>query len=279
MQSCDDDVVDDRGLAARSRSPQTTQTARRTRTARRTEVGRAARDAARLGRRRCIGVFWWDGWDFVPTSRSKRSAQRSQFLQVARQGALNLTTIDWQKAESDVQRILDGATGQFYDDFAKRSQPFIDVVKKAKSTTVGTITEAGLESQTADSAQVLVAVTVTTSNAGAAAAGSARLADAHLRAESRRPGQGFQRGVRAMRWLRPAEPRTDDTDRWTKQPPSWNVPGRTRVRTPNGPRTPTDQTTTTSREAAGSRIQWSKAIAYGLHAGLGVVCWHLPRVI
>jgi Mce-associated membrane protein len=32
---------------------------------------------------------------------------------------------------------------------------------------VGTITEAGLESQTADSAQVLVAVTVTTSNVGA----------------------------------------------------------------------------------------------------------------
>ena len=65
------------------------------------------------------------------------------------------------------QRILDGATGQFYDDFAKRSQPFVDVVKKAKSTTVGTITEAGLESQTADSAQVLVAVTVITSNVGA----------------------------------------------------------------------------------------------------------------
>ena len=38
---------------------------------------------------------------------------------------------------------------------------------KRKSTTVGTVTEAGLESQTADDAQVLVAVTVTTSNAGA----------------------------------------------------------------------------------------------------------------
>ena len=38
---------------------------------------------------------------------------------------------------------------------------------KAKSTTVGTITEAGLESETAGTAQVLVAVTVKTSNAGA----------------------------------------------------------------------------------------------------------------
>jgi len=108
------------------------------------------------------------GWLGFRAHQSEQvRTQRSQFLQVARQGALNLTTIDWQKADGDVQRILDGATGQFYDDFAKRSQPFIDVVKKAKSTTVGTITEAGLESQTADDARVLVAVTVTTSNAGA----------------------------------------------------------------------------------------------------------------
>jgi Mce-associated membrane protein len=64
-----------------------------------------------------------------------------------------------------VRRILDGATGEFYDDFAKRSQPFIDVVKQARATTVGTITEAGLESETADTAQALVAVSVQTSNA------------------------------------------------------------------------------------------------------------------
>jgi Mce-associated membrane protein len=108
------------------------------------------------------------GWlGFRAYQSEQVRTQRSQLLEVARQGALNLTTIDWQKAESDVQRILDGATGQFHDDFAKRAQPFIDVVKQAKSTTVGRITDAGLESQTADSAQVLVAVTVTTSNTGA----------------------------------------------------------------------------------------------------------------
>jgi Mce-associated membrane protein len=91
--------------------------------------------------------------------------QRSQFLEAARQTSLNLTTIDWQKADSDVQRILDGATGEFHDDFAKRSQPFIDVVKQSRSTAVGTITEAGLESETAGTALVLVAVNVKTSNA------------------------------------------------------------------------------------------------------------------
>jgi Mce-associated membrane protein len=110
------------------------------------------------------GLVGWLG--FRAHQSQQTQAQRSQFLQVARQGALNLTTIDWQHAEADVHRILDGATGEFYDDFAKRSQPFIEVLKKAQAKTVGTITEAGLESQTADSAQALVAVSVQTSNAG-----------------------------------------------------------------------------------------------------------------
>jgi Mce-associated membrane protein len=110
------------------------------------------------------GLVGWLG--FRAHQSQQVQAQRSQFLQVARQGALNLTTIDWQHAEADVHRILDGATGEFYDDFAKRSQPFIEVLQKAQAKTVGTITEAGLESQTADSAQALVAVSVQTSNAG-----------------------------------------------------------------------------------------------------------------
>ena len=106
--------------------------------------------------------------DADPGGPDERVDERqSQIVQVARQGALNLTTIDWQRADADVQRILDSATGEFYDDFAKRSAPFIKVVKEAKSTSTGSITEAGLESEAGDSAQVLVAVAVKTSNVGA----------------------------------------------------------------------------------------------------------------
>ncbi|OBI98873.1 mammalian cell entry protein [Mycobacterium alsense] len=106
------------------------------------------------------------GWfGFRVHQLQEAQARRTQFLQVARQGALNLTTIDWQHADADVHRILDGATGDFYNDFARRAQPFIEVLKQAKATTVGSITEAGLESETADTAQVLVAVSVQTSTA------------------------------------------------------------------------------------------------------------------
>ena len=108
------------------------------------------------------------GWSEIRAQQSQHGqAQQRQYLQVARQEALNLTTIDWQHAEADVRRILDGAAGEFRDDFAKRSQPFIDVVKQAKAKTVGTITAAGLESQTATSARALVAVSVETTNDGA----------------------------------------------------------------------------------------------------------------
>jgi Mce-associated membrane protein len=109
------------------------------------------------------------GWlGFRAYQSHQAQQQRETFVQVGRQGALNLTTIDWQHADTDVQRILDSATGTFYDDFSRRQQPFIDVVKKAQATSVGKITEAGLESESGDEAQVLVAVSVNTSNLGAA---------------------------------------------------------------------------------------------------------------
>jgi Mce-associated membrane protein len=108
------------------------------------------------------------GWLGFRTYQShKAEEERNLFLQVGRQGALNLTTIDWQQADANVQRILDSATGTFYDDFQKRAGPFVEVVKQAQSKSVGTIAEAGLESESDNGAQVLVAVTVKTSNAGA----------------------------------------------------------------------------------------------------------------
>ena len=109
------------------------------------------------------------GWlGFAAYQSHRVQQQRELFIQAGRQGALNLTTIDWQHADSDVQRILDSATGTFYDEFSKRRQLFIEVVKKAQSKSVGTITEAGLESESGDEAQLMVAVSVKTASLGAA---------------------------------------------------------------------------------------------------------------
>ena len=112
------------------------------------------------------GLVGWLSYRFQVSHRD--AERRDLFIQVGKQAALNLTTIDYREADSDIKRILDGATGQFHDEFAQRSQPFVSVVKQAKSKSVGTITEAGLESQTPDAAQVLVAVSVKTSTADGA---------------------------------------------------------------------------------------------------------------
>lgn len=107
------------------------------------------------------------GWLGYQANQARQDIQlRALLVQVARQGAVNLTTIDYEHAEADVQRILDSATGSFREDFQDRSGPFIDVVKQARSKSEGTVTEAGLEGLTGQQGQVLVSVTVKTTTNG-----------------------------------------------------------------------------------------------------------------
>ena len=107
----------------------------------------------------------WAGWRDVQARRSDQ--MREQMVAAGREGALALTTIDHNEVDRDVQRILDASTGAFRDDFAQRAEPFKAAARKAQSTSVGTVSEAGLEDVDGDSARVLVALTVMTSNRGA----------------------------------------------------------------------------------------------------------------
>ena len=77
-------------------------------------------------------------------------AQRTLFVQTARQEAVNIGTVDYQHADADAQRILDLATGKYYASFSRRKQSYIDSAKQMRSKTVGTVTDAGLESQSRD---------------------------------------------------------------------------------------------------------------------------------
>lgn len=129
-----------------------------------TRTARAALVVAASAVTALAALTAWLGWQAHQAADAK--SQRAQFISAARQGALNLTTISYTEADTDVQRILDNATGSFYEDFKTRSGPFIDVVKQAKAQTVGTVTDAALQSVDGDSAHVVVAVAVTTTNAG-----------------------------------------------------------------------------------------------------------------
>jgi Mce-associated membrane protein len=114
-----------------------------------------------------LGVGGWLGFRLHQDDQVR--AQRSLYVQVARQTAINLTTINYSQVDADIKRVLDSATGGFHDEFQNRSQPFVEVVKKVQSKTEGTIAEAGLLNYTKDQAQVLVAISVKTSMANAPA--------------------------------------------------------------------------------------------------------------
>ena len=103
------------------------------------------------------------GWiDYRAYHEHQNRPQRELFLEAGKRAAQNLTTIDYHNADADVKRVLDSATGSFFKDFERRAPSFTDVVKQLKSKSTGTIAAAGVESASADTAKVLVAVTVNT---------------------------------------------------------------------------------------------------------------------
>jgi Mce-associated membrane protein len=105
------------------------------------------------------------GWlTFRAYQADSNQAQRNLFVQAASEGAVNLSTVDYEHADADAQRILDSATGKFYDSFAHRRQSYVENAKRTRSKFVGIVTDAGLQSKTGDLGRVLVAVTVRSSD-------------------------------------------------------------------------------------------------------------------
>src|ERR1700761_6529542 len=58
-----------------------------------------------------LGLGGWLG--FRVHQDDQVQAQRNLYVQVARQTAINLTTIDYSEVDADIKRVLDSATGAF----------------------------------------------------------------------------------------------------------------------------------------------------------------------
>ncbi|MGB3771068.1 MAG: hypothetical protein WBF79_05225 [Rhodococcus sp. (in: high G+C Gram-positive bacteria)] len=91
-----------------------------------------------------------------------------RYLQVARQGVLDLTTISAGTVDEDVARVTAASTGKFRDEFAARLDDFVAVVQQANVTATGSVTAAGIETMTDSRATVLVAATSSVSNSSGA---------------------------------------------------------------------------------------------------------------
>jgi Mce-associated membrane protein len=101
-----------------------------------------------------LSVSGWMLWHrHTVLDERERSAA---YLAAAKQGVINLTSLDFNKAKEDVQRVLDSSTGEFRDDFQRRADDFASVVKDSKAVTEGSVRAAAVESMGKDSAVVLV---------------------------------------------------------------------------------------------------------------------------
>jgi Mce-associated membrane protein len=109
------------------------------------------------------GYMVWQDRD--ATERAQRAAN---FVAGARQGIVNMTSLDFNKAKEDVQRVLDSSTGEFRDDFQQRAKDFASVVEQSKVVTEGKVNAAAVESMDGNSASVLVSATSRITNSAGA---------------------------------------------------------------------------------------------------------------
>ncbi len=109
------------------------------------------------------GLMVWQ--DRQAASERHRAAE---FTAAARQSVLAVLSLDFNKADQDVQRIVDSSTGQFRDEFQKAAEEFINATREQKVVSKGDVEAAAVQSMTDDSAEVLVAATSSVTNAGGA---------------------------------------------------------------------------------------------------------------
>lgn len=101
------------------------------------------------------------GWlGFHAYDAQAQELQRELLVRTAEDVAVNLSSVDYQHADADAQRIADSATGGFADSFAHQRQAYVDAATRTRTKSLGRVSDAGLESQNGNQGRVLVAVTV-----------------------------------------------------------------------------------------------------------------------
>jgi len=93
-----------------------------------------------------------------------RDARRTEVLAAARQAAVNFTTLDYRHLDRDLGRVLAGSTGGFRRQFRAGTKALRSLVTGNHAVSRGEVLDAGLVSEDADSARVLVVADSTVTN-------------------------------------------------------------------------------------------------------------------
>ena len=119
-----------------------------------------------------LGLVAGIGWTVLDArAADRRDDARQAALQLARQQAVNLTTISHETADRDLGRIIAAATGTLKTQFESQRKTFPDVLRREKSVSTGRVLAAGVREQNGDTVDALVAVDATVRNTASGAAG------------------------------------------------------------------------------------------------------------
>jgi Mce-associated membrane protein len=94
----------------------------------------------------------------------QRDEQSTAYATAARRGVVNLMSLNFNHTQDDLQRVIASTTGPFHDDFEKRKNDFLSVMKQSKVVATSEVKATGVESVDGDSAVVLVAASSQVAN-------------------------------------------------------------------------------------------------------------------
>lgn len=101
-----------------------------------------------------IGYMLWQH-----NAAEKQRHRSAEFAAAARQGVVNLMSMDYNNAKESVQRVIDDSTGKFKTNFQAGADDLIKAMQQAKVTTKVTVNDTAVESMEKDTGTVLVAAT------------------------------------------------------------------------------------------------------------------------
>jgi Mce-associated membrane protein len=87
----------------------------------------------------------------------QRDEQSTAYATAARQGVVNLMSLNFSHTQDDLHSVIDSTTGPFHDDFEKSTNDFLSVMQESKVVATAEVKATGVESVDRDSAVVLVA--------------------------------------------------------------------------------------------------------------------------
>ncbi len=108
------------------------------------------------------GVAW-----LVGTAESvdeERTATQQEVATAARAEALAFLTVDHRTMDVVVERVLDGATGEFREQYASQSRRLTREATRTRATSAGEVVSLGVADLGEDAATVLVAANSTVTN-------------------------------------------------------------------------------------------------------------------